>query len=114
MYVGFSFVPIISKIQPFTDPVNLFLFLFKNLFFFKKFFQLLFCSFSFFNVALIFALIAYFYYNYRDNSSINGGFVENNQKQLLTEEIGGKFTEKLSGTLRASMACLPTKKVIRL
>lgn len=98
MYVGFSFVPIISKIQPFTDP----------------FFQLLFCSFSFFNVALIFALIAYFYYNYRDNSSINGGFVENNQKQLLTEEIGGKFTEKLSGTLRASMARLPTKKVIRL
>uniref|UniRef100_A0A914LQE8 Uncharacterized protein n=1 Tax=Meloidogyne incognita TaxID=6306 RepID=A0A914LQE8_MELIC len=98
MYVGFSFVPIISKIQPFTDP----------------FFQLLFCSFSLFNVALIFALIAYFYYNYRDNSSINGGFVENNQKQLLTEEIGGKFTEKLSGTLRASMARLPTKKVIRL
>ncbi|CAK5075023.1 unnamed protein product [Meloidogyne enterolobii] len=97
MYVGFSFVPIISKLQPFTDP----------------FFQLLFCSFSLFNVALIFALIAYFYYNYRDNS-INGGFVENNQKQLLTEEIGGKFTEKLSGTLRASMARLPTKKVIRL
>ncbi|CAK5029889.1 unnamed protein product [Meloidogyne enterolobii] len=81
---------------------------------YMKFFQLLFCSFSLFNVALIFALIAYFYYNYRDNSSINGGFVENNQKQLLTEEIGGKFTEKLSGTLRASMARLPTKKVIRL
>ncbi|KAF7640268.1 hypothetical protein Mgra_00000096 [Meloidogyne graminicola] len=93
IYIGFSIVPLISKIQPFIDP----------------FFQLLFYSFSLFNIALIFAIISYFYYNY-SNNSFNGEFVDNNQKQLNEEINSRKFTEKISGTLRSSMARLPTKK----
>jgi hypothetical protein len=58
----------------------------------------------------MFTLIAHFFFKYRDNLT---GNVSIGQKSNAAGETDG-LAEKLEGTLRASIARLPTRKVIRL
>jgi hypothetical protein len=64
---------------------------------------------SLFTVGIVFASLAHFFFKYRDN--FTGSFVNGGDS---THAPQSGLAEKLEGTLRASMARLPTKKVIRL
>jgi hypothetical protein len=112
--LGISYSGLLAKLQPFSDLVGQIILLplpsfsFSSKFTFTQIYQQLFLSASLFSVGLLFVSLAHFFYKYRDN--LTGSYEAGGG----TGQSASGLAEKLEGTLRASMAKLPTKKVIRL
>ena len=106
--LGMTLSSQLPKLQPFVDPVNSKLSLIEVNKYIFKVFQLLFASFLLISVGLLFVSLAHFFFKYRDNL---GAAVDGSRRKNAHQ---GGLAEKLEDTLRASMARLPTKKVIRL